>query len=129
MATIKGWKFPIQVDPNTGKIQTVEDNENIKQSVKVILGTQKFERKVVPTFGTDLHSFMFEVMDPTFVSGIKNSINSALNLWEKNIRDLNVSVDASAGPVSKVDVNIDYITKLSPIQERITKKLDINGED
>ena len=30
MSVIKGWKFPIQVDKVTGRIKTVEDNENIK---------------------------------------------------------------------------------------------------
>ena len=31
MPSLKGWKFPIQVDEDTGKIKTVENNENVKQ--------------------------------------------------------------------------------------------------
>ena len=46
MATIKGWKFPIQVDKDTGKIQMIEDNENVKQDVRIILGTEQYERKI-----------------------------------------------------------------------------------
>lgn len=124
MPVIKGWKFPVQVNKTTGKIETVEDNENIKQSVKMILGTQKYERKVVPTFGTDLRSYMFEVVDPTFIATLRSAISSSLKTWEKHISDLEVTVKASAGPVSIVEANIDYITDIEPTQERVTKRID-----
>ncbi len=126
MATIKGWKFPIQVDKVTGKIKTVEDNENIKQSIRVILGTQLHERKIVPNFGTDLRSYMFEVVDPTFVSTLKRSVQSSLEMWQEHIDELYVGVNASSGAVSKVEVNIDYITDLEPTQERFTQRIDSN---
>ena len=126
MSVIKGWKFPVQVNKTTGKIETIEDNENIKQSVRVILGTQKYERKVVPTFGTDLRSYMFEVVDPTFISTLRSAISSSLKMWEKHITDLEVTVKASSGPVSVVEANIDYITDIEPTQERVTKRIDGN---
>ncbi len=124
MSVVKGWKFPIQLDEVTGKIKTVEDNENIKQSIKVILDTQKSERKIVPSFGSNVRSYMFEVVDPIFISDIKRSVQSAIETWQKHINDLNVSVKASNGSVAKVEVNIDYITDIEPTQERLTKKLD-----
>ena len=129
VAVIRGWKFPIEVDENTGKIKTIEDNENVKQSIKIILQTQKFERKIVPTFGTDLRSFMFEVVDPTFISTLTSAIKSSLKMWEEHIEDIAVNVKASSGPVSEVIANIDYVTDILPVQERLTKKLDINGRD
>ena len=129
MAVIRGWKFPIEVDENTGKIKMIEDNENVKQSIKIILQTQKSERKVVPTFGTDLRSFMFEIVDPIFISTLTRAIESSLTMWEEHIEDLNVSVRASSGPVSEVVANIDYMTDITPIQERLTRKLDVNGRD
>ncbi len=126
MSVIKGWKFPVQVNKITGKIETIEDNENIKQSVRVILGTQKYERKIVPTFGTDLRSYMFEIVDPPFISTLKSAISSSLKMWEKHIEDLEVSVKASPGPISVVEANIDYITDIEPTQERVTKRIDSN---
>ncbi len=126
MPVIKGWKFPIQVDEVTGKIKTVEDNENIKQSVRVILETQKYERKIFPNFGTDLRSYMFEVVNPNFISGLRKSIETSLKMWESHIEDLNVAVNASSGPISKVEVAIDYITDIEPTQERVKKRIDSN---
>lgn len=126
MAVIKGWKFPIQVDKVTGKIQTVEDNQNIKQSVRIILETQQYERKIYPNFGTDIRSYMFEIVNPTFISGLKKSIDTSIRLWETHVKDLNVAVNASNGPISKVEVAIDYITDIEPTQERIKKRIDVN---
>ena len=127
MSVIKGWKFPVQVDENTGKIMTVEDNENIKQSIRIILDTQRNERKIVPNFGTDSRSYIFELVDPEFISGLRSETERSIKTWEKHIRDINVSVKATNGPVSSVEVNIDYITTIMPIQERVINKLEMNG--
>ena len=126
MSVIKGWKFPIQVDEVTGKIKTVEDNEDIKQSIRIILETQKNERKIYPNFGTDLRSYMFEVVDHVFISNISNTIESSIKMWATHLEDMNVAVNASSGAISKIEVNIDYITDIEPIQERIYKRIDKN---
>ncbi len=121
MAVIKGWKFPIQVDENTGKIKTVEDNENIKQSVRMILETRPHERKIVENFGTDLRPFMFEVISPRIISDLKDKVEHSIRKWENHIRDLHVDVQAKNGTVSSLNTQIDYITDLEPTQERVNK--------
>ena len=127
MATIKGWKFPVQVDKSTGRIMTVEDNENVKQSVNIILMTQKYERKIFPNFGTDMRSYMFEVVDQNFISMIRSTITGSLKKWESHIVDINVNVRASSGPICKVETVIDYLTDITPVQERVSKTMDMNG--
>ena len=126
MSVIKGWKFPIQVDKYTGKIQTVEDNENVKQSIKIILGTQKHERKIIPNFGTDLRVFMFKIVDPEFISTLKMAVEGSLKRWEEHIRDLKVSVNGSSGPLSYVDAHINYITDIEPTQVRVVTSINTN---
>ena len=128
MSVIKGWKFPIQVDKNPGKIKPVEDNENIKQSVKIILATQKHERKIIPSFGTDLRVFMFKIVDPEFVSTLKMAVESSLNRWEEHIRDLKVTINGNNGPLSYVEARVDYITDIEPTQERLVTKINSNQE-
>ncbi len=126
MATVRGWNFPVKIDKDTGRIMTSEDNENIKQSIRVILRTQLNERKLISSFGTNIQSFLFEVVDPTFIGDLKKTITGSLKRWEKNIRSLNVSVSTNGGAVSSVIVNVDYITNISPVQERVTHKMTIN---
>lgn len=123
MAVIKGWKFPVQVDENTGKIKTVEDNENVKQSVRMILETRPYERKIVEDFGTDLQPFMFEVISPRVISDLKGKVERSIRKWEGHVRDLHVSVKAKSGTVSSLNTQIDYITDLEPTQERVNKAI------
>lgn len=126
MSVIKGWKFPIQVDEDNGKIKTVEDNENVKQSVKLILNTQRKERKIFTNFGTDLRNFMFEVVDPPMMTTLKSTVERSLKEWEKHIKDLHISVNATASPVSTVNTSIDYITDIEPTQERVVNAVETN---
>ncbi len=128
MAVIEGWKFPVEVDEKNGKIKTVEDNECIKQDIKIIMGTQYSERKVVPEFGTDIRRFVFDVVDPPFIDDLKKEITDSINQWEEHIDDLNVNVRANSGPICRVDVNVDYITDLEPTQERVSRRVDQNEE-
>lgn len=129
LSEIRGWKFPVQVDKDTGKIMTVEDNENVKQSVKIILQTQVYERKIVPEFGTNIRSYMFEVVDPSFIQDIKRSITGALKKWESHILDLNVMVKADGGPISTINTDIDYVTDIIPVQERVTKQIKMDASE
>ena len=126
MPVIKGWKFPVQIDKSSGKIQTVEDNECVKQPVRVIIGTDQYERKTGPSFGADLRWLMFPVVDPPFISEVRKTITNAINKWESHISSLNVSVNASAGPICTVTTNIDYITDIEPTQERVSQRIDAN---
>jgi hypothetical protein len=36
-----GFKFPIQVDPNTGRMRTSSHEEDIKEAIGIILNTRK----------------------------------------------------------------------------------------
>lgn len=124
MSVIKGWKFPIQIDKVSGKIMTVEDNENIKQDVRMIVETQINQRKIVPEFGTDLMSLMFEIADVNFTSMVQGNLEGSLKQWESHIKDLNVSVRTTPGAICNVIINVDYITDISPTQDKFTKNLD-----
>lgn len=121
MPVIKGWKFPIQVDKSNGKIKTVEDNENIKQSVRMILETRPNERKIVPEFGANLRPYMFETISPGVISSLESEVEESIKTWESHIEDLNVDVKSETGTISYLEANVDYITDIEPTQERISK--------
>ena len=123
MPVIKGWKFPVQVDKANGKIKTVEDNENIKQSVRMILETRPNERKIVPEFGADLRPYMFETINPGVISSLESEVENAVKTWESHISDLNVDVKSETGTVSYLETSVDYITDIEPTQERVSKVL------
>ena len=121
MAEIRGWKFPIEVNKSTGKIMTVEDNENVKQSIKIILQTQKFERKMRESVGTDINSFMFENIDYSLTNGMTKEVTRSIKRWEEHIEKLSVSVNQSMGDIGSVNVDINFITDIFPVKEKVSE--------
>ncbi|MCD6482266.1 MAG: GPW/gp25 family protein, partial [Candidatus Izimaplasma sp.] len=53
-----GWKFPIEVDSTTGRIKTVSYEDDIKESIFIILGTGKGERIMRPDFGSNINKYI-----------------------------------------------------------------------
>ena len=51
----RGWKFPFGFDPASGGVALSEFEENIRESVTIILGTQPGERQMLPEFGCRIH--------------------------------------------------------------------------
>lgn len=126
MSTIKGWKFPIDVDKSTGKILTVSDNDAVKQDIKMILQTQRGERKMRESYGANINQFMFETVDSAFVKNMSKRILDSIDLWEEHVPQMNVQVSQSPEMNSKVIVDVDYITDIEPHQEKLVTEVDLN---
>ena len=58
----KGWKFPVKPDL-TGKIALSEFEEDIRESIRIILLTSKGERVMQPEFGAGLKDQVFANMN------------------------------------------------------------------
>ncbi len=129
LKVIEGWRFPIGIDGATGKIMSVCDNEAIKQSVNMILQTQVQEREIFGDYGSNLRSFMFDVIDPNYVSSFKRSVEQSISNCEPHVNEISVEVRAEGGSTSKIVSEIEYSTDIYPEIEKIYKTLNINGEN
>ncbi len=80
------------LNPITGFLARVTNEDSIKQSLKNILFTQRTERFYDPFFGSRLRALMFEPID-----------NVTSTELEREIRE---SIDANEPRISKVEVRI-----------------------
>lgn len=103
----RGWKFPVEVD-ETGQIVLSEYEEDIRESIRIILLTAKGERVMRPEFGAGLHDFVFATMNTTTIGSLQATIRDALIKWEPRIRVLSVDVAPEHGEIGKLLINIDY---------------------
>ena len=53
-----GWKYPLQID-GRGGIALSRHEDDIKESIRIILSTAKGERHMRPDFGCDIHKIVF----------------------------------------------------------------------
>lgn len=105
-----GFKFPVQVDENTGRMATVSYEEDIKEAIYIILLTRKGERLRNPDFGCGIHKYAFATLDYTTVSAMKHEVESALVQWEPRIEEIQVNLDTGQQE-GMVLIEIGYIVR------------------
>lgn len=102
-----GVKFPPQVDPSTGRFVTVSGAESVKESVYLILMTQRGERWLEPNFGSGLMGYAFMDTSVTMLSIMANDLRSVILEQEPRIDDVQVEVEPNERGGSLL-VNIQY---------------------
>lgn len=104
----RGWAYPFRIEPATGRIATAADEEDIKQSIRIILGTAKGERAMRPGFGCGIHNLVYAAIDMATIAQIKRDVTDALRKYEARIDVLAVKVDSANLINGRLEVDIDY---------------------
>lgn len=106
-----GFRFPVQVDENTGRMKTASFEEDIKEAIRIILMTKKGERVRRPDFGCGIYDYAFETLDYMTVSAMKREIEQALIQWEPRIEEIEVNILADKENKGKAVIDINYIVR------------------
>ncbi len=106
-----GWKFPVEVDASTGRIRTSSNEENIEESVRIIIGTRKGERAMHPDFGCGIHSYLFEAVDYTVLHSMKHEVEQALIRWEPRITNIRADVSDSRLNEGLLMIRVSYVIR------------------
>ena len=119
---MNAWKFPIAADPLTGKIVTVENEEDIRQSIYMLLETAKGERINRGNYGASLSRFMFEPVNYTLINEVRAEIISAINENEPRVDIQDVMIMRSAQ--GSLVVLIKYSHRDSGAGDELTYEFD-----
>jgi len=104
----RGWAFPVAIDPRDGSIASVAFEEDVKQAIRIIIGTAKGERVMRPEFGCGIHDLVFEAIDVATIARIEATVREALNRFEARIDVLKVVVDATRDRDGVLLIELDY---------------------
>lgn len=107
----RGFSFPPRVDPVTGRFVMCSDEEDIRQSIYIILLTRKKERAMLPDFGSNLHDYVFELPDAASMALLRSEVISSLIQWEPRIIDVAVEIDTTQIVGGKVVLDISYTVR------------------
>lgn len=114
MAQLSGWAFPVEVDEATGRIRLVKDNDCVGQDIRLIVQTDRGERKMRPNFGAGLNRFLFRNVDLVLVNRMSEALAQSIQMWEEHIVGVNAGVAQSPEDSARVHVSIEYVTDLRP---------------
>jgi len=102
----RGWAFPFHFDPANGGVALSEYEENIRQSITLIIGTKPGERPMLPEFGCRIHQFLFAPNTHATGNMIAFHVEQSLSRWEPRIKV--EGVKATTGRAGDVRVEVDY---------------------
>lgn len=102
-----GWAFPFRIDADGG-IGTAIHEDDVHQSIRIILGTSPGERVMRPTFGAGLNAFLFEPINVTTLTQVQARVRDALIDWEPRIEVTTVRATRDASEPGKVNIEIQY---------------------
>ena len=88
-----GIHFPPSVNPGTGRFLTSTAEQSVKESVYLILMTQRGERWLLPDFGSDLMSYTFMDTSATMLNLLANDLRTTLLEQEPRISDVVIHID------------------------------------
>lgn len=101
-----GLAFPLQLNVD-GTLAMVAYEEDIEQSIQIILGTNPGERVMRPDFGAGLNAFVFEPVNTTTSALVRERVRGALIDWEPRIDVLEVLVTVGEER-NRFDIDVSY---------------------
>ena len=110
-----GWKYPVGGEAD-GSISRSRYEENIRESILLILGTAKGERLMRPEFGCSIHEYAYSTMDTLTRRMIENSVYEALVAWEPRIEVNEIKALTEKALEGKLLISIDYKVRRSNTQ-------------
>ncbi|MCW9708162.1 GPW/gp25 family protein [Fodinibius salsisoli] len=105
-----GWSFPPTFNRGKGGVQMTSDAEDINRSLQILFTTMIGERVMQPRYGCDLQQFLFEPIDTSMKSYMREIIRDAILYFEPRIRLLQLYLE----PIEtegRIDITIEYEIK------------------
>ena len=81
----KGWASPPTFNKTTGSVEMVSDEEDIRQSLHILLSTSLGERVMQPDYGCNLNDYVFEGLNSTTIGYIKERVANSILYYEPRI--------------------------------------------
>lgn len=102
-----GWGFPPTFRKTDQSVQMASGREDIEQSLEILLSTRVGERIMQPKYGCNLDRLIFEPLDSTLVTFVKDLVETAILYFEPRILVNKIGVEPVQNE-GKLEINIDY---------------------
>lgn len=106
-----GWSFPPRFLDSSQGIEMSKDDDDIAESLYILLSTLPGERLMNPEYGCDLHSQVFQNINNSTKVIIEDLIATAILYFEPRVRLISVDVDDRGQMHGMITVSITYEVK------------------
>ncbi len=113
-----GWSFPPTFKNQLATIEMVASENDIFQSLQILLTTQINERIMRSDFGCDLSALLYESITVTLLTKIKGIIENAILKYEPRIDLLEVDFTSGETESNAGIINIEITYKIRATNSR-----------
>ena len=112
------------IDPG-GAIDTVADDEAIRQSLLMLISTRPGERVMRPEYGCDLHRLVFSPNDDTTAGLAIHFVRQAVERWEPRVEILRVDANRDPYEATRLAIVLDYRVRATLQADTIAVEVDL----
>ncbi len=124
----RGIGFPLRLDPRGGLALTSPE-QDIAESIRIILSTRPGERVMRPEFGCRAHDLLFAPRNAQTEALMQQYVAEALAMWEPRIDVLAVNVSMEDGLDGGLYVEVEYQIKATHDERSIVYPFFIEGAE
>ncbi|MBK7692592.1 MAG: GPW/gp25 family protein [Bacteroidetes bacterium] len=106
-----GWSFPPNFNKATHSVDMVSNENDIKQSLRILFSTKLTERVLRSDFGCDLSPLLFENITVTLLTKIKINITTAIERYESRIKMTNLYFGTERITEGLIRIELEYKIK------------------
>ena len=122
----KGWGFPPTFQRGGAGVVTVKEEEDIRQSLEIILSTEPGERVMRPDFGCNMQAMVFEPINTSLITYMRDKIEKALLYHEPRIDLKRVEINTAEVLEGVVLIEIDYVIRTTNSRQNYVYPFYIN---
>ncbi|ATL48374.1 hypothetical protein COR50_15060 [Chitinophaga caeni] len=107
----RGWSFPPKFDKAAKGLVMLEEEADIESSLSILLSTKLGERVMQPTFGCNLDNMVFESMNLTMLTYVKDLVENAILYHEPRIELEGIEIDTGNQYEGVLNIEIQYMVR------------------
>ncbi len=106
-----GWSFPPTFSKGYNGVQMTSEVDDINSSLEILLSTRLGERVMQSKYGCNLDVLLFESINTTLKTYVKDLINKAILYYEPRIKVEKISINSDRNNDGLLLIRIDYVIR------------------
>jgi phage baseplate assembly protein W len=114
-----GWAFPPRFHPTRGEVALVSQEEDVRESLRILLFTDPGERVMQPGYGCGLRRMVFRQMDHNALTEVRETIEQAVLFHEVRVTLDAVELDIADLPEGVLRIGLTYTVRTTNTRHNV----------
>ncbi len=116
-----GWSFPPEFHKHIDSVQMkmVAEEEDIRESLGILLSTRPGERIMQPAYGCRIHAMVFDNINESTITEIKDMVERAVLFFEPRIALASIDVNTQQVYDGKLILQLNYTIRTTNTRSNV----------